>query len=211
MAPRKNPHHGSLKQIEYRTYQRTIELYHYPHKTLPISRFEEMFAAKTFGFIRRLESHDTLCEKNGSEKNHVPDGDEVPIGVTEVAYLFNIFRNRRSSHATGSALGFRLLDEDRIEWMCFDRPIRSLISEATTDDGVHLFEKVADLERSGESRSLKGTVQGWREHRHWCDGLQVATKPVLELTVVEESRARLDEHKARDAGHVEVQSGEDSK
>ncbi|KAF2439413.1 hypothetical protein P171DRAFT_448245 [Karstenula rhodostoma CBS 690.94] len=210
MAPPQNPDHAPLKQIEYRSYLRTIELYHYPHHVLPITQFEEMFAAKTPGFVRRLESKDTLCNNDGSEKNQVPDGDEVPIGFTEVAYLFNVFRYRGRPKSRGSALGFRLLDEDRIEWMCFDRPIHSLLAEATTDGGVRLFDKVADLERADDTKRAKGTVNGWLEHRDWCTGLEIAAKPVLELTIVEESRARLDEDKARDAGHVEVDADKNS-
>ncbi|KAF9729478.1 hypothetical protein PMIN06_009388 [Paraphaeosphaeria minitans] len=205
MAPPQNTYHVPLRQIEYRSYLKAIELYHYPHQVLSVSSFEEMVAARTPGFIRRLESQDTLCEESGEEKNYVPDGDDVPIGFTEVAYLFNVFRDRGSAHVGGSALGFRLLDEDRIEWMCFDRPVGNLLSGATTNEGVHLFEKVADLERGDDIRRLKGTVGGWPEHRQWCNGLENATKPLLKLTTVEKSRSSLDERKARDAGRAEVQ------
>ncbi|OAG00167.1 uncharacterized protein CC84DRAFT_362019 [Paraphaeosphaeria sporulosa] len=210
MAPLQNPYHAPLRQIQYRSYLKTIELYHYSHQVLPISRFEEMFAAQTPGFVRRLESRDTLCDKNGQEKNHVPDGDEVPIGFTEVAYLFNIFRNRGSAQASGSALGFRFLDEDRIEWMCFDRPVDNLLSGATANDGRHLFQKVADLERGDGSTRWKGTVGGWPEHRQWCNALDNATRPLLRLTMVERSRARLDERKARDARNAELHSDENN-
>lgn len=188
----------SLKQIEYRTYLRIIELFHYPHHLMPISQFQQLISAQKFGFVRRLESADTLCNDQGEEKNFIPDGDEVPTGFTEVAYLFNVFRRNRKTHATGSALGFRLLDEDRIEWMCFDRPIHKLLAEVTTEGGVCLFDKVADLERGENVRKLKGSVKGHPEHRQWFDGLRLATKPFLKFSIVEERRALLDELKARD-------------
>ncbi|KAL1610730.1 hypothetical protein SLS60_002400 [Paraconiothyrium brasiliense] len=190
MAPL-NRHHHPLRQIEYRSFVKTIEVYHFPHHLFSISQFETFCTTTVPGFVRRLESTDTLCNPDGSEKNFVPDGDEVPIGVTEVAYLWNVFRNQ------GSALGFRLLDEDRIEWMLFDRPIDNVLSNATAANGVPLFDNVAVLERSDPSRSWKGTVNGNLEHRDWYKGLAAAERPIIPLTSVEASRASHDQIKTQ--------------
>jgi hypothetical protein len=206
MAPVNNKHHNPLKQIEYRSFIKTIQLYHYPHQLVSISQLELKLSATVPGFIRRLESHDTLCNEDSTEKNYVDEGDEVPVGITEVAYLFNIFRNPGSSTSTGSALGFRLLDEDSIQWMCFDRPIGDFLSTATTDEGVRLFDKVAELDRGDNTRNWKGTVQGFPEHRHWYEGLADASRPILELSIIEANRARHDQIKEELARHAAASS-----
>jgi hypothetical protein len=202
MAPIRNKNHGDLTQIEYRSFLKPIQLYHYPHHLMAVSQLEEKLSATVPGFIRRLESTDTLCNEDGTEKNEVPDGDEVPIGFTEVAYLYNVFRDKKSTTSTGSALGFRLLDEDSIQWMCFDRPIGEFLSTAKTDEGVRLFDKVAELERGDNTRNWKGTVQGYPEHRHWYEGLSDASRPLLKLSIIEANRTRHDQIKSEIARRV---------
>lgn len=180
---------------------KTIELYHFPHQLYPISQFETL--CKTIpGFVHRLESTDTLCNEDGSEKNTVPEGDNVPVGFTEAAYLIGVFRDR------GSALGFRLLDEDRIEWLCFDRPIQDFLSTARTEDDRLLFDPVARLERGDPAVKWKGKVGGYPEHRQWYDGLKTAVRPVIPLTDVETYRRLLDDIKAREA-HRDSNEGVD--
>ncbi|KAJ4349342.1 uncharacterized protein N0V89_007956 [Didymosphaeria variabile] len=195
MAPQ-NRHHNLLRQIEYRSFVKTIEIYHFPHHLFSVSQFEALCNTTVPGFVRRLESTDTLCNYNGSEKNLVPDGDDVPIGFTEETYLWNVFRDQ------GSALGFRLLDEDRIEWVLFDALIDDVLSNATVDNGVPMFDHVAVLECGDSSRSWKGTVMGNLEHRDWYRGLAAAERPILPLGRVEANRAahdRIKTHRAQAA------------
>ncbi|KAF1976831.1 hypothetical protein BU23DRAFT_596789 [Bimuria novae-zelandiae CBS 107.79] len=186
----KHPRSFPLKQIEYRSFLKPISLYHYPHTQQPIWHFEQALSADDAGYVGRLESPDPFIHADGAEKIHIPPGDEVPEGYTEVAHLPNVFRRGTTGRAMGCALGFRLLDEDRIEWLCFDRLIEKLLAYLTTAEGMPVFDLVGSIDRGAPGTDYKGKVGGYPEHGYWYEGLQQAVKPVLTLKTVEANRVR---------------------
>lgn len=188
----KHPANFPLTQIEYRSFLKTIPLLHYEHSHHTIASFEKSLTQDNSGFVCRLESKDPFINEDGSEKLPVPDGDEVPAGFTEVAYLKNIFRDRdpkkKSERAQGSALGFRLLDEDRIEWFCFRRDVNDLL-KVQTERGP-MFDLVGYIERGDPNVNYKGKVGGYPEHSFWYKGLRNAKAPVTPLKLIETNRRR---------------------
>ena len=193
----KHPRNFPLKQLEYRSYVRTISIFHYAHHFYPISELEKALVDEKLNFVCRLESQDLFINEDGSEKLPVPEGDEVPSGFTEVVHIPNVFRNpnRLKSRPYGSALGFRLLDDDRIEWFCFDGPADHILQELRTNEGP-LFELVAYLDRGEQGVNYRGRVGGYPEHGIWYESLRAASKPLLALEVVETNRIRPVKHLA---------------
>ena len=187
----KHPTDFPLKQIEYRSFLKAISLYHYAHYYFPIAEFEKCLVSENVGFVRRLESTDLFINEDGSEKILVPKDDEVPDGFTEVAYLKNVFRdhgaNKGRSH--GSALGFRMLDEDRIEWFCFSGTVDPLL-ETLHNGKEQQFNLVAHIDRGAPGVNYKGKMGGYLEHSLWYESLRGASKPLLALEVVETNRVR---------------------
>jgi hypothetical protein len=135
----------------------------------------------------------------------VAEGDEIPSGCYEVAYLPNSFQNR------GSALGFRIpgsvtdrpggdARKGKIEWFCFETGVQEaieawMVKVATKHDNadeeggvVPLFDRVAVLEKAATIK--KGTVQGHKEHRNWYQALERAVYPVVKLKLTWRNKER---------------------
>jgi hypothetical protein len=164
-----------LKPTQYRSYQHTIEIYHFrPYITL--KNFRRLLHPTTHGYIESLTGPDTFASDHT-----IPLGDDIPTDHVEAAYLPNIFH--RKGHAQhGSALGFRSGAEE-LEWICFDRPIANILTtwtyDATTRNvhvlrNVHgnderlLFDHVASLEKGLVVRRVGGAN---KEHRQWHTSL----------------------------------------
>lgn len=109
----------------------------------------------------------------------MPEGDEIPRGCIEVAYLTGVFHN------AGSALGFRMGD-DVVRWSCFDRPITEAILdksfvEPDLSGNNKLFDHVGTVSKGICVRRVKGS---YPEHKGWHESLWKAmARPVkLRLT-----------------------------
>ncbi|KAF2249928.1 hypothetical protein BU26DRAFT_563820 [Trematosphaeria pertusa] len=178
-TPRSYPP-ANLRQLQYRSYQYTIIIYHYNNYAQPLEDFKRSLSRDRNGYISNLFSKDTLTGFP------VAEGDEVPENSVEVAYLPNVFQHR------GSALGFRSFSKDRIEWLCFKCPVEQLINNWTIvyPGGVlrKPFDKVATLERGETGR--KGTVKGHPEHRAWYEALAEAWEPVVPLRLTWNNKSR---------------------
>lgn len=170
---------GKLKQLQYRSYKYTISIYHYDPLQLSVRGFESMLTRKEHNFVSRLVSSDPIANQP------LPEGDDVPDDKIEVAYLPSAFQNR------GCALGFRipippnapLFTEAKIEWLCFTRPVTSIITAISDKNGKYprLFDWVADLSKG--ARAKTGTVAGHREHRIWFEALKEARYPKIKLNL----------------------------
>lgn len=99
----------------------------------------------------------------------VPEGDEMPPGRLEVAYLPNIFQGK------GSAIGFRDHEHNTIEWLCFSNPSEEHIAKAQGQSGESLFDKVAELEKGGKGE------KGHPEHRAWFESVQHGARKSVRL------------------------------
>lgn len=165
-----------LKQIQYRSFKHDITLHHFQAWYLPVRNFCLTLNRQEHGYVDTLLSYDPIIRLQQS----VPDGDEIPKGCMEVAYLYNVFRNG------GSALGFRI-GNNVVEWVCFDCPIDDLILKKVKIDNPHpdgpqlLFHHVANLPKGTMQRLVKGANL---EHKGWYDSLWNAYhRPVkFELT-----------------------------
>jgi hypothetical protein len=182
---RKNP----CQQVQYRSYGRAIQIYHYPHMLLPFSRFEQRLTKAAHGYIKRRISSDPIA--------HVPraEGDETPEGFIEVAHLGCVF----GAHKGASALAFRIPPKPdtsvgHIEWLCFERGLQGLLGmtiakSGSNDERMPLFDEVAELEKGKVVK--KGTVgDAHLEHRLWFESLQLAIPPAISVTITYKNKRR---------------------
>lgn len=197
--PRPINHDGStgLKQVEYRSYQHDIKIYHFrTYITLDEIRTfltRERHDSKKpqhlkHGYVDALIGPDTLAN------NHfVPEGDDIPADCIEVAYLHGIFPYAMRRIPPGSALGFRA-GNNIIEWACFDRPIEDtilnswvwdpsasqvdLVTTTSPNDPRRLFDFVASMPKGLRERRVKGAND---EHKQWHESLWAARLRPLKL------------------------------
>ncbi|KAH7411970.1 hypothetical protein DE146DRAFT_784576 [Phaeosphaeria sp. MPI-PUGE-AT-0046c] len=161
-----------LKQIQYRSYQQSITIYHFRADFISVHDFRNLLHRDEHGYIDTLIGRDTLLPIEV-----IPEGDIIPAGRIEVAHLPYVLRSGHK--ADGSALGFRSGD-GIIEWMCFDRCIKALILDAWTcaeetrairilkdverNDPSRLFDSVAELEKGIAKRAVRGANE---EHKQF--------------------------------------------
>jgi hypothetical protein len=178
---------AKLKQIQYRSYQATIQIYHFRADYMSVSTFRNLLNRHKDGYIDKLVSTDTL-----RTEQFIPTGDELPAGCIEVAYLPSVFP-KTSATTSGSALGFRM-PNNIIEWLCFDRLIETSLLECWVCDRstravrakqksdesneVRLFDLVGFLGKGMERRRVRG---GNKEHKLWHDGLWAARRRTVRL------------------------------
>lgn len=186
-------------QIEYRSYQHDIKIYHSDTSTIPsIRRFKYLLRSEAhgpYGFTDMRSGEDTL------RGLFIPDGDEVPRGKIEVGYLPNIFPaggfgRGRTKDISGSALGFR--DGGQIAWLCFKGPIEdTLLATWCWDPGAQsvvivqpgmpqagrtlskIFDHVATMPKGITQRRVKGANE---EHKKWHDSLWRAPQGTAKQT-----------------------------
>jgi hypothetical protein len=167
--PKQTP--ARLKQIQYRSYQLDIQIYHFRADYIPVPAFRNLLARQRDGYVDTLIGTDTL-----SPDQFVPTGDELPVGCIEAAYLPGVFPRHNNP---GSALGFRI-GGNVIQWLCFERPIQTSLLESCVWDtkmcdvrfdpksGCRLFDIVARIDKGLKVRRVKGAN---REHKLWHDSL----------------------------------------
>ncbi|KAF2848339.1 hypothetical protein T440DRAFT_401560, partial [Plenodomus tracheiphilus IPT5] len=171
---------NKLLQRKYNNYTSTLQIFHYASSHLPLESFTRLLTRKAHGYIATLYSSDPLRNKPA------PEGDETPIGCTEVIYLPSVFHVHGPTD--GSALGFRTGAAEEgalantVQWLCFSRPVdtrilfKIKIPRRTVNgrkkrrvNGGKLFHHVGDLEkevvkmkrvRNGESGD-RGEYWGW--------------------------------------------------
>ncbi|KAH8723355.1 hypothetical protein GQ44DRAFT_620489 [Phaeosphaeriaceae sp. PMI808] len=178
------------RQIQYRSYQQEIKIYHFRVDSLSVNRFRSLLRKDKHGYVDVLVSPDLL-------NFDVPDGDEIPSDRIEVGYLPRILAMTQGSVTNGSALGFRT-GNNVIQWFCFDRPVEDIILNAwvsenkETDPGAReenkLFEFVASMPKGIATRTIKGSNE---EHKRWHQCLWVAelARPrPLQLTLTWKNR-----------------------
>jgi hypothetical protein len=167
-----------LRQIQYRSYQVDIQIYHFRADYISVHNFRKLLSRQRDGYIDTLIGTDTLASEQ-----FVPNGDELPVGCIEVAYLPGVFPKQNTHSTSGSALGFRV-GNNTIQWFCFDRPIQdSLLNTWAWDTNVHdvrvmqtsaqkseckLFDIVARIDKGLKQRRVKGAN---KEHKQWHDSL----------------------------------------
>jgi hypothetical protein len=160
--------YDKLKCIQYRSYTRSLVLYHYHDWALAYHQFKEQLDIKQTGYVEKRWSNDPLS------RMPIPKGDELPFGRLDVVYLPRVFSGQ------GSAIGFRTPDSDRIEWLCFAKPAHGILAQtiiAPNGERVELFEHVADLQKSGhlyEGRADNRGVKGDPYHRETFEALEDA-------------------------------------
>jgi hypothetical protein len=168
--PKQTP--ARLRQIQYRSYQLDIQIYHFRADYIPVPAFRNLLNRHRDGYIDTLIHIDTL-----SPEQFVPAGDELPVGCIEAAYLPGVFPRHNNS---GSALGFRV-GGNVIQWFCFERPIQTSLLESWVWDTKacvvrtleskcedKLFDFVARVDKGLKQRRVKGAN---REHKLWHDSL----------------------------------------
>jgi hypothetical protein len=163
------PHGMKLKQVLYYQFTQPVKIYHFQASFITISDFRFLLNRQEHGYVSTLLSADPLTDKP------LMDGDEMPNECLEVGYLRDVFVNG------GSALGFRL-GNNTVEWMCFDRDIRtSILDKIDVRTVVYpkLFEHVGDtLRPEGSGRKVWFT-----EHRDWFECLKEAGRKPVRVSI----------------------------
>lgn len=176
---------AGMKVIQYRSYQRNISIYHVRTHLLPLADIRRALQSQA-AYRDRLTSYDPLRYFD------VIEGDEIPIGCIEAAYMPNIL------HGHGSALALRVgteLSSDAVEWYVFSGPIDenvlfqivcadgnwSLQAGVEPDDPKKVFDLVGYAEKGLKTRTVRGAN---REHKGWHDALCASTpvKKKVKLT-----------------------------
>jgi len=183
------------KQIQHRSYQQTVQIFHFRTSYMSVRNFRELLIRHAaFGYIDNLIGPDTQANL------FRPDGDELPANTIEVAYLPNIFTGIKHKRNRGFALGFRthaarakklkkyrIKPDETIEWFFFDREIehtilRSWVCDINTrtvrpmhsvdvNDPTLLFYHVANLHKGTFTRTVK---MAHAEHKDWHASLDQA-------------------------------------
>lgn len=203
-----------MKQIQYRSYQREIEIYHFQAKYMLLRDFRRLLNRDKHGYIAVLDGPGKPLEAN-----FVNDDDKPPKGCIEAAYLPNVFRQANRTGSSGSALGFRT--GENIEWLCFDQPIKETIlnkwiykivdpGEVSGCSDSKLFDLVAYMPKGLEERKVRGANE---EHKQWHDSLLKAVhRPVkLKLTWKNCSKDLKDHCEAKQAARVKARMEKNEK
>ncbi|KAH7383881.1 hypothetical protein BKA66DRAFT_387586, partial [Pyrenochaeta sp. MPI-SDFR-AT-0127] len=157
------PNGMKLKQIQFRSYIHDVAIYHFQAWFISVRDFCLMLNRHEHGYVDTLLSYDPMLRLAVP----IPEGDEVPEGCIEAAYLPNVFQHG------GAALGFRV-GNNVVEWVCFDRPIDDLIfkrldiNNRDPNGPQVLFHHVANLPKGNSGRMVKGANL---EHKGWHDSL----------------------------------------
>lgn len=173
-----------VRQIQYRSYQQAIEIYHFRSKHVSVHDFRQLLIREAHGYICTLIGEDTLTGLP------VPLGDFKHRTSIEVGYLPGVFPITR--RISGSALGFRM-NNGTIEWLCFNLPIDDILATwvwkkksqrviadtfVKCESKCKLFDKVARIEKGLKDRRVKGAHP---EHKYWHDSLLDAKHPRVSL------------------------------
>ncbi|KAL5121404.1 hypothetical protein ACEQ8H_000475 [Pleosporales sp. CAS-2024a] len=199
-TPEPTPRHGqpirdlvriSYNQIQYRSYQQTVQIYHFRTCLLSVPQFTDLLMRyPEFGYLDTLVGPDTQISL------FRPAGDEVPEDCIEVAYLPNVMTTQPKSRHHGHALGFRIPNGHNntkahaIKWFLFDRPIQAMILESWVrvqggtatiyalpptsihDTSSRVFDRVAELWKGTKEKVVRKAFQ---EHFDWHGSLLHAT------------------------------------
>lgn len=202
---RPKPSGPGLRQLQYRSYHPDVQIYHF-RPFITVDDFRTFLASERYnpdipqdqkrGYVDMLIGPDTL-ETAGL---FVPQGDDIPDGCIEAAYLPNIFTfGGGAKTAPGSALGFRV-GEHKIEWACFHKPIDKTILHSwgwdaqteqvrfgAPDDANRLFEQVAYIPKGVSGVKVIGANE---EHKAWFDALRWAELRSVHLKVTWKGRVK---------------------
>ncbi|KAJ4991543.1 hypothetical protein SVAN01_02924 [Stagonosporopsis vannaccii] len=161
---------AGIQIIQYRSYQRDILIYHvHEHlvSLLPIRK--ALQSQKSY--------HDKLVSFDPIRYYTVIEGDEIPTGCIEAAYMPSIL------HGNGSALALRSNKKaGKVEWFVFRGPIHEtflsqiilfgnnwvLQSDLNPDDPRKVFNLVGYAEKGLKTRRVRGANA---EHKGWHDSL----------------------------------------
>ncbi|KAH6621916.1 hypothetical protein C7974DRAFT_414598 [Boeremia exigua] len=173
----------ALQIIQYRSYQRDIYIYHVRRNLLPLPLIRRALQ-------RQNEYHDRLSSFDPMRHYPVTDGDEIPAGCIEAAYLPSVF------HGHGSALALRSDQASKtVEWFVFSGPFHDIFlsqiictngdwilqPDLHADDPRKVFDLVGYAGKGLQTRTVRGAN---REHKGWHDSLSSAeeTKRTVKLT-----------------------------
>ncbi|KAF2278883.1 uncharacterized protein EI97DRAFT_222582 [Westerdykella ornata] len=140
-----------IRQLKYRNFNSTIRLYHFSAHRITLAEFKRSWAAR-----HKYYSHSGIVDDT-FKNDPVTEGDEIPPGCLEVAYLPRVFQNG------GSAIGIR--SANSIHWFCFRKSANSLIDNAIDLHSEPLFDMVASVEKNPED--YYGS-----EHWRWYESLR---------------------------------------
>jgi hypothetical protein len=167
-------------QIQFRSYQHDIQIYHIHIHILPLRRVRHLMRAHP-DYTATLTGSDPLQHAVRTE------GDEIPFGSIEAAYLPGVF------HGAGSALGVRVWRgaRGRVEWFCFRGPVEGFLKEVGADraitderdgsgDGERVFDLVGFVQKGLRERRVKGA--NW-EHKAWHDSLRCAERKKVRVDI----------------------------
>jgi hypothetical protein len=189
-----------LRQAQYRTKLRPIQIYHYRVNFLSVHLIRRILGRECPAYRNTLIGPDTQV---GLFRI---DGDELPKGVVEAAYIPDVWMRpvgRNRFKAYGSALGFRTINKNKeniIEWCCFNDEIEdSVLNKWTFDqstrvvhvqDNFHkddpklLFNKVATLDKDPfGDKPKQGKTHAYQEHIDWHESLSKADLRPLKLKI----------------------------
>lgn len=174
---------AGMQIIQYRSYQRDILIYHVRRHLLSLSLIYKALQGQK-------EYHDKLTSFDPIRHYPIVEGDGIPEGCIEAAYMPSIL------HGHGSALALRSSKEaGRVEWFVFSGPIHdsflsqimffgdkwNLQPDLDPDDPRKVFNLVGYAEKGLTTRRVKGANA---EHKGWHDSLCTAKeeKKSLKLT-----------------------------
>ncbi|KAJ8116219.1 hypothetical protein OPT61_g2323 [Boeremia exigua] len=161
---------GGIQIIQYRSYQRDIFIYHVRRHLLSLPLLRRALQSQK-GYRDRLTSFDPI------RYSVVVEGDEIPSGCIEAAYMPSIL------HSHGSALALRSdIEPGRVEWFIFSEPIHETVLSRIvyidggwnlqpgidTNDPRKVFDLVGYAEKGLRTRTVRGAN---REHKGWHDSL----------------------------------------
>ncbi|KAF2873901.1 hypothetical protein BDV95DRAFT_605368 [Massariosphaeria phaeospora] len=160
----------SLILHQYRSYRQEIIIFHYAEYIMPLSELWHQLKLVQHGYIGSVTSHDPL---HGIE---MPEGDEIPEGRLEVAFLPKMFRTN------GAAICFRHIAKNKSVYLCYRDNSLSLLESCRGPKGEILFAKVAVLP-NGPNPKYRGET-GYKEHRnfYYCFTEGAEVSPSLKLT-----------------------------
>lgn len=174
---------ADFRVLQYRSYQRDVHIYHLHLRRLSLPMIRKALQSQK-AYRDKLTSFDPI------QNCSVVEGDEMPPGCIEAAYMPSIL------HGHGSALALRS-DENtgRVEWYIFSEAIHdSLLSQivckedhwmlqsgVNADDHRKVFDLVGYAEKGLKTRTVRNAN---REHKGWYDSLCNAKegKKKLKLT-----------------------------
>ncbi|KAF2106842.1 hypothetical protein BDV96DRAFT_607101 [Lophiotrema nucula] len=125
-----------LETVQYRSFDRTLTIYHYDKAVLPFDRFVSDFVKPDVDYVETRTAHDPLAlfrsDESAPLETKIPEGDEVPEDVYEVVYLERPFASKGARQ--GSAIAFRDGKENKVTWFCFGRRVQRDIETMKIDE-----------------------------------------------------------------------------